>query len=139
MIVMHAVLRRGLAAAAVLLALASGAAAQTLAPREAHERTAKGEMVLIDLRHPTEWRQTGIGTSATPISMYQQDFLNKLAAATAGDKSKPVALICATGGRSARMQRALARAGYSQVFDVSEGMLGRDGWLKSGLPVKPAP
>ena len=51
---------------------------------------------------------------------------------------KPIALICATGGRSGQLLRALKRAGYTGYIDVSEGMLGSPlgaGWIARGLAV----
>ena len=71
--------------------------------------------------------------------MHEAGFVRNLAEALGGNRSSPVALICAIGGRSAHMQRILATAGFTNVIDVSEGMFGSSagpGWLKRGLPVK---
>lgn len=51
----------------------------------------------------------------------------------------PIALICAVGNRSAFLQGWLRKAGFENVFDVSEGMIGGRlgaGWIKSGLPLR---
>ena len=72
--------------------------------------------------------------------MHEAGFVRNLARALGGIRSNPVALICATGGRSAHMRRVLATAGFTNVIDVSEGMFGSragPGWLKRGLPTKP--
>lgn len=108
---------------------------------EAHQKALAGEILLLDIRTPKEWRETGVGEGAIPLTMHQpgKDLLAALEAKTGGDTAKPVALICATGGRSAWLQGQLASLGYSQIIDVSEGMLGRSGagpgWIKQGLPV----
>ena len=71
--------------------------------------------------------------------MLDRTFLQKLDAAVAGDKTRPVALICAGGVRSALVARALANYGFSRVYDVSEGMEGSragPGWLARKLPLK---
>ncbi len=110
--------------------------------RQAHAAAARGELLLLDIRTRSEWKQTGIGASAQPVSMHEPNFLVRLQQLTHGDKSRPVALICAVGGRSKSIQNALARIGYSAVIDVSEGMIGGvhgTGWIKSGLPVRPYP
>ena len=110
-----------------------------LDPIQAHTRAEAGKLVLIDVRTPEEWRATGIGTSAVPISMLDRTFLQKLDKAVDGDKTKPVALICAAGVRSAMIARALANYGFSRVYDVSEGMEGSragPGWLARKLPVR---
>ena len=106
---------------------------------QAHTRAEAGKLVLIDVRTEEEWRETGIGTSAVPISMLDRAFLQKLDAAVGGDKTKPIAMICASGVRSAMVARALANYGFSWVYDVSEGMDGSragPGWLARKLPVK---
>lgn len=102
------------------------------------KKTETGELLLVDIRSPQEWKETGTGTGANKISMHQPGFIAKLDALTGNDKSKPVAFICATGGRSNWLQGELVKRGYTNILDVSEGMLGSSsgpGWLKRGLPV----
>ena len=106
----------------------------------AHEKAAADQLVLIDIRSPKEWRDTGIGASATPISMHLPGFMAKVAKATGRDRSRPVAVICASGGRSTVIAPKLEEAGYTSIYNVAEGMLGGrygTGWIPSGLPVKP--
>lgn len=113
---------------------------ETLSVREAHDKAVSGEILLVDIRSPEEWRDTGVGEGAHAVSMHRPDFMARIEAMTGGDKTKPVALICARGGRSDRMRRALVERGYTHVLDVPEGMLGSShgpGWLKEGLPVAP--
>lgn len=123
------------------LLFAPGAfAAEKLSVQKAHEMAEAGEILLVDIRTPKEWQETKIGASAVPITMHNAQFLRNLQKAVGNDKSKPVALICATGGRSSWLQKELARRGYSSIYDVAEGMLGSragPGWLKAGLPTKP--
>jgi rhodanese-related sulfurtransferase len=111
---------------------------QRLTPAEAFAAVRSGQITLIDIRTPREWRQTGVPVGAIPIDMRRRDFLQALKEAVAGDLAAPVALICARGVRSARMTRALAAAGHSAIVDVPEGMLGSasgPGWLAGNLPV----
>jgi rhodanese-related sulfurtransferase len=108
--------------------------------REAHEAAERGDILLLDIRTRAEWKETGVATSAHPVSMHEESFLAKLNALTGGDKSKPVALICAVGGRSRALQHILTGMGYDNITDVSEGMIGGvygPGWIKSKLPVAP--
>ncbi len=114
---------------------------QAMTPLEAHTRAASGEIVLLDIRTPEEWRETGVPASAQAITMHQDaaKFFAALEAVTKGDRTKPLALICRTGNRSAALQVELAKAGYTNVTDVAEGVVGGRhgaGWLKAGLPVK---
>jgi rhodanese-related sulfurtransferase len=124
----------------LVFAAGAAAAAPGLSVQDAHARAETGEILLIDIRSPEEWRATGIATLARPISMHVQGFYARLDAAVGGDHGKAVALICSSGGRSAWMQVQLLARGYTNVIDVPEGMEGGPngpGWIKSGLPVKP--
>jgi len=105
---------------------------------EAYELSNRGDIILIDIRTPAEWKKTGIGASARTISMHLPGFFDKMKKVVRGDKSKTLALICARGDRSNRMQTALVERGYTNVIDVAEGMLGSKagpGWIARGLPL----
>ncbi len=116
-----------------------GSDADQISAVEALERVEAGEVMLIDIRTSDEWRKTGVAALAKTNSMHQVGFFERIEQLTGGDKDKQIALICARGGRSSRMQSALRERGYSNVADVSEGMLGSSigpGWLKRGFPLK---
>lgn len=105
---------------------------------DAYQQVQSGDIVLIDVRTPIEWQATGVPVGGRPIDMRDADFAETVAKAVDGDRDAPIALICARGVRSARMTLALTKAGFSNIIDVPEGMLGsRDGpgWLDSNLPV----
>ncbi len=105
---------------------------------EAYALAKVGTVKLIDIRSPDEWRQTGIGEGAVKISMHEPGFISRVDALLDGDRSRPIALICARGNRSRRMKSLLNEAGFTNVINVSEGMLGSEagaGWLKRKLPV----
>ncbi|NHB75423.1 rhodanese-like domain-containing protein [Rhodobacter calidifons] len=109
----------------------------TLDAETAFRRTRAGDLLLIDIRQPDEWAATGSPQGAHRLDLRSRDFLDRLSMLANGDRNRPIALICATGGRSARLARALTRAGFTNVLDVSEGMLGSSagpGWLGRGLP-----
>lgn len=106
---------------------------------QAHQQAVSGEVLLVDIRTPREWRATGIGQGAQPLDMRREDFVQALMQLTGGDASAPVALICARGVRSARLSNRLTEAGFTNVIDVPEGMLGSaagPGWVRAGLPVR---
>ncbi len=124
-----------LAASAPVL---SAQAAEVLTATEAFAKAATGKITLIDIRTPEEWAETGSGAGAKRLDMRRNDFSAALDKILGGNKSKPVALICARGVRSSRLSRALRESGYSNIIDVPEGMLGSyagPGWLERGLPV----
>ncbi len=106
----------------------------------AHEQAVAGEITLIDIRRPDEWRKTGVGEGAAPLDMRRKDFIEALSVLVDGDLDTPVALICARGVRSAKMSKRLSAAGFTRIIDVPEGMLGSragPGWLGSELPTHP--
>lgn len=133
--------------AAVLLSLACIVAAEAgeplLGADEAYRMAAAGEITLIDIRSPQEWRQSGVPEGALAITMHNPQgpraFYAAVLAAVGNDKSKPIAVMCARGNRSNWAQGFLRTAGFTKVLDMSEGMFGRGskpGWLRRGLPVK---
>ncbi len=117
----------------------SGAAEATLLdPEQAHAQALAGEILLIDIRRPDEWKLTGVAEAAVPIDMRRRDFIDAARAEQAKRGGVPVALICARGVRSRRMTNALADANVGPIIDIPEGMLGSragPGWLKRNLPV----
>lgn len=109
----------------------------TLSTPDAHGAAVSGDIILVDIRRPDEWQRTGIGEGAVPIDMRRKDFTDVLLTKTGGRTDTPVALICARGVRSRNMTRRLTEAGFTNIIDVPEGMLGSGagpGWLKRGLP-----
>ncbi|MEO1207372.1 MAG: rhodanese-like domain-containing protein [Pseudomonadota bacterium] len=109
--------------------------------QDAHERAMAGQVVLVDVRSSAEWRKSGVPASGFAITMHQDPrvFTEQLNAAMGGDKSRPLALICATGVRTTYLQEALKKLGFSKPINVTEGMMGGrygDGWIKRGLPVR---
>ena len=133
-------------AAAWALNAAAGAALAggPLSPEAAHQMAARGRVALIDVRSPREWRQTGIALGARAVTIHNPDgagaFAREVLRVLGGDRSRPVALICAAGVRSARARRILESNGFTDVYDVSAGMSGtahRSGWIARGLPVRP--
>lgn len=108
--------------------------------QEVYRAARAGDLLLIDIRRPDEWSRTGVGQGAIPIDMRRDDFMRALQAHAAQRQDVPIALICARGVRSARLANRLEAAGFSQIIDVPEGMLGSQagpGWLAQNLPVRP--
>lgn len=109
-----------------------------LSASEAHRRAAAGSITLIDIRQPDEWAETGSGVGAERLDMRRDDFETALLSLVGGNKGAPVALICARGVRSSRMSRRLRGAGFTNIIDVPEGMMGSYagiGWIARALPL----
>jgi rhodanese-related sulfurtransferase len=136
-------------AAAALMLLSINACSQdtgpTLAAPDAFAQAQAGQLTLVDIRRPDEWRQTGVAQGALRINMAHPQgaagFVRQVEAEVS-DKNAPIGLICRTGNRSTQMQQALAQAGFTKVYNIKEGMAGSaagPGWIKRGLPVEACP
>ena len=104
----------------------------------AHEAAASGEIILVDIRTPQEWQETGIGEGAIPLDMREESFVASLVELRTNNPDTPIALICRTGNRSGYVVNALVEQKFPGLVDVSEGMAGGRngrGWIRSGLPV----
>ncbi len=111
---------------------------ETMSAEMALDMSRKGDLTLVDVRTPMEWMRSGVAEGALTITPQNPAFMQELSDAVGADKSRPIALICATGNRSAMIARFLREQGYRAVSDVSEGMMGNfsaPGWLNKNLPV----
>lgn len=107
---------------------------------EALRRVEAGELTLIDIRRPDEWRQTGLPRGAVGIDLRRPDFAEAVLRQVGGDRGAAIAIVCRTGNRTARVQRLLREQGFSRVYELREGIAGSaagPGWLRRGLPVEP--
>ena len=114
--------------------------AGAVTPEQAEQLSRDGEAILIDIRGPDEWAQSGLAEGALAISVHEPGFVERLNEAMGGDLSRPTMPICSTGGRSGQVVRQLRQMGYDGIIDVPEGMFGNyygPGWIGAGLPVKP--
>jgi rhodanese-related sulfurtransferase len=133
----------GLAAALVTLAAALPAAAQNtplnVTPPAAAKLVADKQAILVDIRTPAEWRETGVAEGAHRLDMTDPHFDAKLSRLVEGDRTRPIALICRTASRTRTVQAALMQGGYKTIINVEGGMIGNQadkGWIAHGLPVK---
>ena len=117
------------------------AQAQGLAPEmpvnKADLMVRKAGGLLIDVRTPEEWQQTGVPVTAHTISVEDGDFVSQVEAITQGDKTRRIALICRSDNRSATARDQLLQAGYENVTSVEGGVTGPNGWIDADLPVRP--
>lgn len=132
------------AVVALSLAACSGQDEPVLGAQEAFAKAQSGEVTLIDIRRPDEWKQTGLAKDALAINMQHPQgtsgFIRAVSDAVNQSPDAPIVLICRTGSRSSRMVQVLKDSGFSNVRHVSEGMLGSSsgqGWIARGLPVEP--
>jgi rhodanese-related sulfurtransferase len=111
---------------------------EIIAAPDAARMAERGDIVLVDIRRPDEWQATGYPEGAARATLQDPDFVDQVAIALGGDRSRPVVLICRTGGRTLQGMALLRDAGFGNVAHVAEGMAGSGygpGWLARGLPV----
>ncbi len=132
-----------IAGVALLACQPRDSSAASISAIEAWDRVESGQLTLIDIRRPEEWRETGVARHALRIDLRhpggRQGFVEAVTAAVHGDRTAPVALICRTGNRTGRMHAVLIEAGFTEVMHVGEGMLGSragPGWIRQGLPIE---
>lgn len=114
-------------------------AAETMSAPEALSSVEAGDMILLDIRTPQEWKETGIASVAIPLTMHSQQFLSGFQKVVEENPGKTIGIICATGGRTQWLQAELAKRGFAPVVNVSEGMMGSKtgpGWIARGLALK---
>ncbi|RXT52867.1 hypothetical protein B6S44_19170 [Bosea sp. Tri-44] len=138
--------RRAFLLLATLCSLPARAEAQAALPSlsvsEAHEAARAGKIVLVDIRTPEEWTDTGVPEGAIKLDMTGSGFEVRLAALKLDYPGKPIALICRTASRTSTLQKKLAARGWRELVNVRGGLLGNPsdkGWLAEGLPVTPYP
>ena len=126
----------GVLALALALLLAPAALAQqSLSPGEALAAARAQRLLLIDIRSPAEWTDTGVAEGAVLLDADGAAFEPRLAGLRLDNRGKRIALIDRTGGRASALQSKLAARGWRDIVTVRGGMLGRDGWLAEKLPV----
>lgn len=131
-------IQAALFAGLIVLAAPAATAQQIMSAPEALAAVESGDMILIDIRSPGEWAETGVAQGAVALTMHNPAFGGQITALLQGQQDKSIGLICATGGRSEYVVSLLAQNGFAGVTDVSEGMIGNQrgpGWIARGLPV----
>ncbi len=112
---------------------------QVMGVVQARQSALDDQLILIDVRRPEEWAETGIADVATEIDMRSPEFLKRVTDFRAANPDKAIAFICAVGSRSAGLANWFARRGFDNIVDVRAGMVGRNGWLENRLPLRRAP
>lgn len=107
----------------------------SITPADAAKLVAEGKAVLVDVREPSEWAETGVAAPAALLAKSEfdagligewKDFLAKT-----GDKQ--IITYCRSGKRSGAVAAALAAKGH-KVANAG----GFKDWQAAGLPTRTA-
>lgn len=108
-----------------------------LSPTEAADRMRSGDVLVVDVRDPTEVVQTGRIKGALNVSRGMLEFRADPESQyhnPAFQKDKTILLHCASGGRSALAGKTLQDMGYTAVFNIG----GFKDLAEAGIDTEPA-
>jgi len=103
-----------------------------MTPEEATIQVKSGQAVLIDVREPDEWSETGVAEPAVLLALSDlrgeriswKPFLEK-------NRDKTLLLYCRSGGRSGQAATILAKEGFK-----TGNVGGFSAWKSAGLPTR---
>lgn len=100
--------------------------------KQAAHRIENGKAVLVDVREPSEWNDTGVAGPAFLLSKSSFDAgSNEWKAFLLQNKEREIILMCRSGNRSGQVARVLAKQGY-RVTNLG----GFSAWKNAKLPVR---
>lgn len=115
--------------------LGLGGNAQTISAEEAHSQQVAGELVIVDIRQPNEWAQTGIPAGSYRITLGTQNFAPQIKGLAEENPDSKIALFCASGMRSGSAIGQLKAAGIENLYNIKGGF---GAWSRGRLPIDPA-
>ncbi len=116
---------------------AANAAVPRLQPAKLREMMDAGDVLIVDVRDPSEVQQGGKIKGAVNVSRGMLEFRADPESPyhnPAFQKEKQVVLYCASGGRSALSGKTLKELGYGSVFNAGAFKE----LAEAGLPTEPA-
>lgn len=110
-------------------------AVDNITPAQAAQLVADGKAVLIDVREPAEWLESGVAAPAVllPKSEFDAGRLGEWKDFLARVGDKEIITYCRSGKRSAAVAEALAKEGH-RVANAG----GFKDWQEAGLPTRKA-
>lgn len=90
------------------------------------------EKIVMDVRTDGEVA-AGVIPNATQIDLSRNDFRESISKL---DKSKPVFVYCAVGGRSSMASEVLEEAGFTKIYNLTGGV---NAWQQAGFPLQALP
>lgn len=89
----------------------------------------RSDEIILDVRTPEEV-QHGVIKNAIVMDFNSSDFYKQL---TTLDKTKPILVYCAVGGRSGRAMEWMKENNFKEVYNLSGGI---EAWLQAGETVE---
>lgn len=102
----------------------------------AFKKLQKEDVVVIDIRTKSEWKDTGIIEGSRKMTFFSErgqplwaDWFFELGQILK-DKSEPFIIYCAHASRTAELGKFLTEEGFENVYELKAGI--EDGWIKFG-------
>jgi rhodanese-related sulfurtransferase len=119
-------LKLGLYLAAIAMLAACNSELASLAPKQAAAMFAEKKAVILDVRELHEWQEQHIaGAIHIPLAQVEAR-ISELSQY----KDSPVIVQCRSGKRSAKAASTLQAAGFTQVYNLTGGIIA---WTDGGL------
>lgn len=101
---------------------------KTLSPKKAQQLIqSRKDLMIVDIRGREELREGWIeGSVIMPMPEILQG-------RQAPPKDRPILLVCAVGGRSLALGKAMTNYGWNEVYNLAGGVAE---WKRAGLPVR---
>lgn len=111
---------------------------ETINEQQAFEYQKSQRALLVDVRTPAEFRETGIPKDAKALPIQDPNFGDKLLSFTKQKTDKPVIFICRSGNRAKSAAQIAGQVGFEKIYVVQGGVPGPHGWVAKGLPTEQA-
>ena len=113
-------------------------------PTEAWKLQQSNKLLIIDVRTIQEWKETGVIPGSILVNMHDENFyersnfIEEILNLIGDNKATPIGVICGSGARSSLTRDALNNIGYTNVLNISQGIMGKNkkGWIELNLPLK---
>lgn len=122
-----------LAVAALFSTLSLRAEVPKITPTDAAALVSSGAAVLVDVREPAEWQESGVATPAVLLSKSDFDAgrVGEWKSFLKANGDKPIIVYCRSGHRAGIVGAALAAEGH-KVMNAG----GFSDWESAGLPTR---
>lgn len=116
----------------ILSALGFSARIPATRPVATFEGVRAGEVILIDVRTPAEWAQTGTPAGSHRIALEDKDLVAKAQQLAEANPHASITLSCFSGERARKAAKRLRRAGLVDLAILKGGITG---WIVTSLPL----
>ena len=116
----------------ILERIGFGSSIPEISPSEAHEGRKAGDVVIVDIRDPHEWAQTGLPQGSHPISMNDSSFTERVRNLASEHPTAKIAISCYSGTRAVSAAKALSKCSVKDLVVLKGGIIQ---WNTEGLPI----